>query len=663
MNFLELAAKYMKLRDIIIERYFCNLSDEQLSAVLSGDKKILVAACPGAGKTQVIVNRIIYLAIFGETYKSTKYPENLSSSDIDELSDFLKRKAPLRKYKVPESLIYEAVDIDNIVVITFTRMAAMSMKERYEKISGLKETPFFGTFHSLFFRILRSNVSSVKIINESETYGIIEKAAGNYKDSVDENKIKGILNDISLHKTAVKLKMQYRVKTDKEVFHYCLDKYEEYKRKKLLRDFDDLSIECLELLEEKPDILYGLRRKIKHILVDEFQDCDSLQIQMIKLLAKGNSIFAVGDEDQCIYGFRGSRPDCMVDFARHFAGGRKLFLSKNYRSGSDIVTASKNVISKNISRNNKEMASVRRDPGIIELVVCESERHQADSVSGLVLKLTEKCSLNETAVLYRTNKEAALLASSLAKHKLQYRIMDKDSNFFQDDLCRDILSYLKLSLNAFDKESFVRIINKPYRYIGSTKIEKLKSFRYSRNPFSFIAGMPDTSINQVTIMRQLEKSIAKLIKMKPEKALDYLLNKINYQDYIEKHDMNSSRLEELKTIMCNFSSVEEFIRFTDEYASVARKTDETGERVTLSTIHGVKGLEFNNVILVNCRKDSMPHINSRENIEEERRLFYVGITRAADKLWILYPETCKGTQTEISPFIDECCMEFDIVKQ
>jgi len=663
MDRCDLEAKYIKLRDEIIERYFCDLNDEQIKAVLSGERKILIAACPGSGKTQVIINRIIYLAIFGETYKSGKYPDSLSSNDIDELVEFLKLDGPLRQHEVPESLTHEAADLDDMVVITFTRMAAMGMRERYKNISGLESAPFFGTFHSFFFRLLRKNFSSLKIVSDAETYGIIEEAAGNYTDAADENKIRGILNDISLYKTAMKLNKEFRIKTDKEVFFCCLEKYEEYKRKNHVLDFDDLMIEALDILESKTEILEGLRGKIKHMLIDEFQDCDSLQIQILKIMAGENSIFAVGDEDQCIYGFRGSRPDCMVDFASHFAGGIKFFLNKNYRSVSNIITVSKNVISRNINRNNKEMGAVRLEQGKIDLVACESEKLQADLAAKLVLELNEQYPLRETAILSRTNKESALLAASLSKVKIGYHIMEDDSNIFQNALSRDIIAYFKLSLNIFDKESFIRIINRPYRYIGNTKIEKLKSFSYCRNPFSFIAGMADVSIKQVALIKHLEKSIAKLKTMDPEKALEHLLYKMNYLEHIEKQGLNSNILEELRTVMCNFSDVGGFVRFSDEYAAVARKNRERNEGVILSTIHGVKGLEFRNVIIVNCRKDSMPHINSRENIEEERRLFYVAITRAADNLWMLFPQTYRGSRAEISPFIHECGMVFDNFNQ
>lgn len=659
MEHSNLEAKFINLRDEIIERYFCGLNDEQLKAVLSRDRKVLVAACPGAGKTQVIINRIIYLATFGETYKSGKHPQGLCSNVIDELRALLQQENPLRKCRLPASLTFEAADLDNIVVITFTRMAAKGMRERYENISGLKETPFFGTFHSFFLKILRQNLSSIKIISERDKYGIIEEAAGDFTDAANENRIRGILNDISSYKTALKLKAELSVKTQKEVFHSCFEKYEGYKKRNLLLDFDDLMIEALNILETKPKILEELRSKVKYMLVDEFQDCDSLQIHIIKTITEKNSVFAVGDEDQCIYGFRGSRPDCMVDFPNHFQGGVKLFLNRNYRSMSNIITISKSLISNNNSRNKKDMIPVKHSEGIIETILCESEEHQAEKAAELVLQLKDKYPLEEMAILYRTNRESALLAGSLSKFRIGYRIMEREPNIFHSPFSGDILAYLKLSLNIFDKESFVRIINKPYRYIGSTKIEKLKSFSCCRNPFSYICELPDTTIKQAAVIRQMEKSILKLKKMTPEKALDYLLNKLNYMAYIEKQGISSHILEELRSTMYGFSSIADFLKFSAEYADVSGKSMERGQEVTLSTIHGVKGLEFRNVIIVNCAEDSMPHINSKGNMEEERRLFYVAITRAAENLWLLCPCSCKGIQVEPSPYIHECGLEFN----
>jgi len=658
-----LATEFIRLRDEIIEKYFRELNDEQLKAVLSQHRKVLVAACPGAGKTQVIINRIIYLATFGETYKSENHPHALSCKDIDELKALLEQVIPLRKCRMPASLTYKAADLDNIVVITFTRMAAKGMSERYENLSGLKETPFFGTFHSFFLKILKQYFSSVNIISERDKYGIIEKAAGDFTDAANESRIRGILNDISSYKTALKLKAESNVKTQKEVFLSCFEKYEEHKKRNQLLDFDDLMIEALEVLETKPKILEELRSKVKYLLIDEFQDSDSLQIHIVKTITEKNSVFAVGDEDQCIYGFRGSRPDCMVDFAYHFEGGVKLFLNRNYRSVSNIITISKNIIRNNKSRNIKEMIPVRHNKSIIETILCESERHQAEKTAELVLQLKVKYPLKETAILYRTNREAALLAASFAKYRIGYCVLENETNIFHSTLSRDILAYLKLSLNIFDKESFIRIINKPYRYIGSTKIEKLRNFSCCRNPFSYLCELPDTSIKQAAVIRQLEKSIIKLKRMPAEKALDYLLYKLNYMEYIEKQGISSHILEELRLVMSGFSNIGDFLKFSEEYTDVSGKNRERGQEVTLSTIHGVKGLEFRNVIIVNCTDGSMPHINSKGNMEEERRLFYVAITRAADNLWMLCPRTFKGIQIEPSPFIHECGLEFNNFNQ
>jgi len=307
MTEFDIKERYKYLRDVIIRNYFSNLNDEQINAVLSEGEAILVAACPGAGKTHVIVNRIVYLTLFGYVYKSENIPEGIGQKDLDELNElneYIKSNNPLKKQKFPKSLTYYSVSIDNIVVITFTKMAAKSMKDRYLKISGSKRSPFFGTFHSLFYRILSKYHSEISIISEGEIYGVINAVLDKYLDFVKEDEVRGVINDISHYKNNKLLGLEYETQTDTKVFMESLMAYEEYKLKNKLLDFDDIVINCIKLFEKNPNILNSYKRLFKNILVDEFQDCDSEQIYMLKLLSKGNKIFAVGDEDQCIYGFR-----------------------------------------------------------------------------------------------------------------------------------------------------------------------------------------------------------------------------------------------------------------------------------------------------------------------------------------------------------------------
>ncbi|WP_278279575.1 UvrD-helicase domain-containing protein [Clostridium sp. DMHC 10] len=257
------------------------LDDSQKNAVIANEKNILVVAAPGSGKTLVIINRTAYL---------------------------IKNRG---------------ISPKNIIVITFTKAAAKNMKERYIKIYGEKYTPFFGTFHGLFYKILKRYKGSIKIIEEYEKYRLIRGILLKYMDEISDDKIKEVVNDISLMKSRQEAINDFKSHVDLEVFKECVEGYNRYKEENELMDFDDLQIECIKLFKENKKLLQGYGKLFKHILVDEFQDVDSLQIELLKMFNDTSNIYAVGDEDQCIYSFRGSKPECMVEFQNIFNGGQR----------------------------------------------------------------------------------------------------------------------------------------------------------------------------------------------------------------------------------------------------------------------------------------------------------------------------------------------------
>ena len=287
------------------------LDKYQKEAVYIKEKNVLVVAAPGSGKTTVIINRVNYL--------------------VNELK----------------------VRLGNIIIITFTRAAADNMRNRYKNVFNKEIAPFFGTFHGLFYKILLREGFNISIISGGVSHRIIKSVLSKYSDEVSEDKIKEALNNISFFKTSLKAIEEFKPTMAKDIFIECLQKYEEYKSKNGLWDFDDLSVKVISLLRDNPNILLKYRELFKYILVDEFQDCDELQIQFLKMINQENSLFAVGDEDQCIYSFRGSKPEYMVRFDEIFPKAKKIYLSINYRSNENIVEVSKEVIKNNKSRNNK----------------------------------------------------------------------------------------------------------------------------------------------------------------------------------------------------------------------------------------------------------------------------------------------------------------------
>lgn len=606
-----------------------HLDKYQREAVTTEEKNLLIAAAPGSGKTSVIINRVNYLA-------------NI-----------------------------KGVNTYNIIVITFTKAAAINMKERYMTLNSNRKTPFFGTFHSLFYKILRNYIGEINIIENGEAHRVIKKVLLSYIDEINDEKVKEILNSISIFRCNNYKLDEFNSPIDKTVFSECLNTYNEYKKDKNLKDFDDLQLECRRLFIERNDILQGYQRLFKFILVDEFQDCDTLQLDILKLLCKGNSIFAVGDEDQCIYGFRGSKPECMLDFHTNFEGGKKLFLVSNYRSAENIVNLSRELIINNKMRNDKKIVASRKDLKDVKVGYSINEANEADEIAQDIERLwqlSEGC-YKDNAVLYRTNVESRSIIDVFIRRKIPFRLLDKEYNFFEHFICKDLIAYLTLSVDSTKRECFVRIINKPFRYISKINIERVNSSRIKEDCFDTLMAIEGIPIFQIKAIGELKKDMHGLNKMSLRSAIDSIIMGIGYIDYLKEYsnkyklDMKDLEevLEEFKESSSEFKNIQEFLMHVDEVSREIKNslTYKKDDYVTLSTIHGVKGMEFKNVFIINCVEDNIPHINNiHKDIEEERRLMYVAITRSINNLFIYIPKTIRGKLREVSRFVKECKLEF-----
>ena len=602
-----------------------NLSVEQRAAVFSDNRNLLVTAGPGSGKTVVIVNRIINL------------------------------------------INHQEINPKNIIVITFTRAAAINMKNRYIAMNGKDRVPFFGTFHGLFYKILRNYYGQINIIDTLEVYKLIKNVLMSYLDEVSDEKVKEVINNISVFKTSGLVMENFSSTIDKGIFIAAYNIYEQYRKEKNLFDFDDLQIGCRDLFIKNYTILTGYRTLFKHILVDEFQDCDSMQVDILKLLNQDNSIFAVGDEDQCIYGFRGSKPECMVQFSEHFAGGEKVPLSTNYRCAKNIVEISMNIIKNNNVRNEKEIIAFKEQDGGIAILNNVNENSQAEEISNIIQSRMQAQDKNyrDNAILYRTNVECRSLIDVFIKKRIPFMLLDKEYDFFQHFICKDIIAYLKLSIDKSDKESFLRIINKPFRYVSKLNLDNLRRNTIKEDCFEMVKEISGVPVFQMKMLDKLKKNIHILNKVSLKSAIDNIILSIGYHEYIREYctkfkiDLGELEdvIDEFRQSIEGYNSIIAFLAHVDqvkeEISKGKKRTDE--DAVILSTIHGVKGMEFKNVYLINCNEENMPHINSMDkNLEEERRLFYVGITRAIDNVWLCICKNVKGKVKETSRFINEC---------
>ena len=595
-----------------------DLDKYQNKAVNINEKNVLVVAAPGSGKTTVIINRVNHLVT------------NLK------------------------------VKIGNIIVITFTRAAADNMRTRYKNVFNREVAPFFGTFHGLFYKILLREGYNISIIQGGVSHRIIKSVLAKYSDEVSEDKIKEVLNNISLFKTSLKNIEDFKPSLAKDIFVEALEKYEEYKNKNELWDFDDLSIKVITLFRENEGLLNKYLSLFKYVLVDEFQDCDDLQITFLKMMNKNNSLFAVGDEDQCIYSFRGSKPEYMVTFKEIFNGGEKIYLSINYRSNENIVEASKDVIKHNLKRNNKVIHSYKNTNGIIKFSSPYDERSQGEEIANIIEKSIYDVSKN--AVLYRTNMEARSLIDTFTRRRIPFVLLDKGYNFFEHFISKDILAYLQLAINIKDRESFLHIINKPFRYVSKSNLEYLRTYREDKSPFDILIEKKDTPPYQAKKLDELRKDIIHLNKLSLSYAIQYIITELGYIDYLKDYsERYNQSIDDLEDIVEEFKSAADGLKTIIELLSHVEKVKESIEEskdikegVILSTIHGVKGMEFKNVFLINANEETIPHRSSmEENIEEERRLFYVGITRAIDNLYIFSPKTQRGKFKEASRFVIE----------
>lgn len=603
-----------------------NLDSYQLEAAKAAERNVLVVAAPGSGKTTVIINRIKYLV------------DNLNIRE------------------------------GNIIVLTFTKAAALNMKNRYVKTFRKEVSPFFGTFHGLFYKILLREGYKIEIIQGFITNKIVEGILKKYSDDVSEDKIKEAVNNISLFKTSRLSIEEFKPSITKDIFIECYERYTEYKDEHHLLDFDDLAIITLELFNKNIRLREGYKRLFRYILVDEFQDCDELQIEFLKLMNEEceNSLFAVGDEDQCIYSFRGSKPEYMVIFNKIFNDGKKYYLSKNYRSNKNIIEASKKVISNNKDRNKKEIISNKNTNGIIKCSSPYDEKAQGEEIVSNIKRIIEngEYTYKDNIILYRTNMESMSIVDTFIRNKIPFNMLDREYNFFNHFICKDLLAYLSLANDSYNREAFVKIINKPFRYISKTSVAYVREYKESMNVFDILINKSDTPPFQKKKLEDLKNDFTYIKKTSLSSAIQFIITDMGYLDYLKEYSEKFGSsiedlediLEEFKTSASAFKSINEFFVHIEE---VGKKLEESKkhrdeDRVLLSTIHGVKGMEFKNVFLINCNEDTMPHSQSKEtNLEEERRLFYVGITRAIDNLYLFIPKMRKGKFKEVSRFITE----------
>lgn len=602
----------------------------QIQAISHMDGPAMVLAGPGSGKTTVITHRI----------------KNLIE------------KAEVR----PE----------NILVVTFTKAAAISMQKRFSTLmnGGKGQLVTFGTFHSVFYKILRKSrrYEATEILSERQKTDYIREIIGRY--GISSNDIselsQNIINDIGNIKGNMLNAQEYEPSCcKKEDFIKVYNAYNLELKKDGKMDFDDILRECYLLLCENHTILEQWRELYKYILIDEFQDINRIQMNIIELLASPlNNIFVVGDDDQSIYGFRGARPEIMIEFKDYYPEAELIVLNVNYRSTQSIINVAGRVIENNKTRLDK-CAHANNDKDFQPDI--RKFRNQVEELKFVVSKIKEYenqgISLSEMAILVRNNSQIQEISSFLKNRKIEAESGKYRSNVYNGMVAKDILSYVRGALKfdgTYFNEDLIYVLNKPQRYISRQVVlsvnMNISAVRriYSKNNI-------DSFLFHIEMIR----------KLPPQAALSYIRKGAGYEEYLRLYAIENNipmsgllkQLEQLVQECSKFNTLEQWINSIDsaqnsEGQNFGKKSSGEGganNRINIMTMHGSKGLEFKAVFIVDANQGIIPTSKAlrERDFEEERRLFYVAITRAIDYLNIYAVEERLGCPIEVSMFVEE----------
>lgn len=596
------------------------------------------------------------------------------------------------------------VDPSHILVITFTKAAALEMRERFFRLVEPDKPPvWFGTFHAIFYHILRHSTQyrGYTIITESEKKKLLRQIVHLHKRfaCLQEEDMDNLAASISTLKISSAVREPLVQKLEKEDIVFLAQEYQSYLKEFGQMDFDDLGIYCRQLLIRKPDVLDRWRTQFQFILIDEFQDISPNQYEIIKLLAEPeNNLFIVGDDDQSIYGFRGASPDSMQRFMEDYADAQRIFLNVNYRCRRPIVEASLKVVGENRNRVAKQIQAAHGSGGTFSLKILEDE---AEEELWLVQALRQKQAsgeLNQCALICRTNFDCAMWAQNLYKNGITFITKEPQRNPFQHFVIQDIMSYLALAQGEMERKHFLRIMNRPVRYIRRDSLtderiseEALLQY-YKEAPalqerirrlFYHLDSMHNKKIYlQVHYIRKVVGYDSYLLeKYGAEKAEELIQTAVDFQklaqqfhtfremaNYISSYGENlyascksstliaketggqeNRRLE--KTVGANRNSGQAWPPEGDrgsgqqsakrQDAGRVEKTEKSDksreEGIQIMTMHASKGLEFHTVYIPDCQEGKIPSARSKEiyEIEEERRMFYVAMTRAKEELYLL----------------------------
>ena len=535
-----------------------------------------------------------------------------------------------------------------ILALTFSKTAAEEMRERFRKARGA-EGVAFGTFHSIFFRILRSRYgwSVEQVFQEEERRNVLREILEEMKWDIPdlEEYISVFFSQLSLMNSELETVHQFEpVGMAVEEFRKLFHAYERYKERHEKIDFDDMLTLCYQLLKEDEKVRTFWQNKYKFILVDEFQDVNQAQFACLQILAEGHqNLFVVGDDDQSIYAFRGARPDFLLHFPTIYPTAKKVILNTNYRSTERVISLAERVIGNNEVRFSKDMKGTGAEGDKVTFFLAEDTAAEAaciaEKIAGL---LDEGVPLTEIAVIYRTNLQGGAFARELYKRGIPYDLRDNSGNVYEHWIAKDLLAYLLLAENEESDSALRRILNKPKRYIGKDLLAEAETMPYNLMRSFFVC--PSLKKWQEEHLENLRIDLSQIRKKQPYDGLKYVRKVTGYDEYLEEfaaYRRTSAQVlwEIADEVMETAKDCTDAKMFRDRLEEMSRQMKEQtrnkGQQrtgVALMTMHGAKGLEFQAVFLPTLVEGVVPHEKGLEQIEEERRLFYVAMTRAGEKL-------------------------------
>lgn len=609
----------------------CN--KEQEEAIMHRDGPAMVLAGPGAGKTYVITNRV---------------------------------KALIDEYGVKP---------EQILVVTFSKAAAVEMKERFEMLTGGQRLPVrFGTFHSVFFQILRLayHYEVKDIATPALKYRFLEEILNETGYEVDDKKefLSDIEKEISRVKgEGIEIDCYFSSACSAEIFQKMYRGYQEKLQRHRCLDFDDMVVYTYQLLKEREDIRRRWQAQFRYLLIDEFQDINRLQYETVCMLAEPeNNLFIVGDDDQSIYGFRGAKPGIMLSFPKRFPDTKQIVLGVNYRCSDEIMKAAERLIGKNNERYEKHIVANKGKEQPVHMKKCENLPDEAEKiVAQIQMYQKEGIAYQEMAVLFRTNMQMRLLAGKLMEHGVPFTMRENLPNLFDTWMAKDIMCYLQLALGNRSREKFLKIANRPVRYLSRTaftepevSFDKLRAYYAVKNQ-EWMEGR----------IWNFEYDLKNLASLSPYAAIHFIRKGIGYDEflktYADERNVNADDwfdvLDEMQEMARDKKSIPEFLSFVENYGDTLEEMRQEQKKqqvkeepgVSLMTMHASKGLEFPVVFVPTLNEDIVPYRKAVQegNLEEERRMLYVAMTRAKTYLHLSFVKERFHKEAEPSPFLYE----------